>query len=68
MAHSVRHFFCPQHEGYWVSRLLSDGVFCADSVAGALPVPVDTTTGYPALLDIAFFSCASSTALSSAKA
>ena len=37
MAHSVRHFFCPQHEGYWVSRLLSDGVFCADSVE-TLPV------------------------------
>ena len=53
MAHSVRHF-APQHEGYWVSRPLSDELFCADSDVAVLPAPADTTTGYPALLDIAF--------------
>jgi hypothetical protein len=45
MAHSVRHFFCPRADGYWVSRPLSDELFCADSDVAALPAPVDTTTG-----------------------
>ncbi len=33
---------------------MSDELFCADSDVAVLPAPADTTTGYPALLDIAF--------------